>query len=340
MAGRTLLQLPDGARDLVLRTSHFAQRTLVGADHLQPVTASATAAPFSTTVPITAPGGTTLDQLRTVFESWSVNGEPSGHMKGYLDDSFWRFLHTLGLVAGRAGTCLELGANPYFTTYLLMEHSALDLTLANFYGDQGRGTRTKEVLRYINMDGAPVEHLLESDLFNIEEDRFPYDDDSFDIVLFCEIIEHLLTDPVKVLGEIRRVLKPSGTLVLTTPNVCRLGNVFSIIAGANVYDPYSGFGPYGRHNREFTRHELHILLEFLGFDVETSFTADAHPADYQHQASFDSVANLVRFRQHDLGQYLFVRAIAARPPRHGLPDLFYRSWPEGSIVPTIEAPLA
>ena len=86
---------------------------------------------------------------------------------------------------------------------------------------------------------------------------------SFDFVLFCEIIEHLLMNPLHALREIHRVLEPGGLLVLTTPNVARLGNVLRWSRGDNIYDPYSGFGPYGRHNREYTLHELDRLAAVL-----------------------------------------------------------------------------
>jgi SAM-dependent methyltransferase len=171
-----------------------------------------------------------------------------------------------------------------------------------------------------------------SRLFNVEEDEFPFEDDSFDVVLFCEIIEHLLMDPVAVLSQVYRVLKPGGILVLTTPNVARLDNVLAMVNGANIYDPYSGFGPYGRHNREYNRHELHRLLDFAGFDVEYSFTADGHPTDHTRWPRYDSAAPLVEFRRQDLGHYLFVRARAARPPRDARPSFLYRSRPEHEIV--------
>jgi SAM-dependent methyltransferase len=271
-----------------------------------------------------------LADLERSFRSWSVNGAPVGHLDAYLEDSFWRFLHTWALVREDTGNCLELGANPYFTTYLLDHHTPLNLTLANYYGERGQ---TVETVCSVPPGGSePIEVTRPAWLFNVEEDRFPFDDDSFDVVLFCEMLEHLLMDPVAALREIHRVLRPNGVLVLTTPNVARLDNVLALVNGANIYDPYSGFGPYGRHNREFNRHELHQLLSFCGFEVEQSLTADGHPTDYGRWPRLGPVGELVEYRRPDLGHYLFVRARASRPPAERLPSFLYRSRPPGEIV--------
>ena len=162
--------------------------------------------------------GTTTEALFETFRSWSINGEPAGHMDAYLADSFCRFVHTLELVGPNStGRCLEIGANPYFTTHLLAQFTALDLTLINFYGDHGRGTRTTEQLSYASPGVVETTLALDSDLLNVEEDALPHPDGAFDVVLFCEVLEHLLMDPLAVLREIHRVLRPNGALVLSTP---------------------------------------------------------------------------------------------------------------------------
>ncbi len=43
-------------------------------------------------------------------------------------------------------------------------------------------------------------------------------DDSFDLVLFTEIIEHITFNPVAMWREIYRVMKPGARIILTTPN--------------------------------------------------------------------------------------------------------------------------
>ena len=63
-----------------------------------------------------------------------------------------------------------------------------------------------------------------------------------------------------------------------------------------------------------------------------TFTADGHLTEHTRLPGYDLAAPLVDFRRQDLGQYLFVRARARRPPRNALPSFLYRSRPEGEIV--------
>lgn len=55
----------------------------------------------------------------------------------------------------------------------------------------------------------------------------PFPDDSFDLVWCSEVLEHLV-DPEFSLNELRRVTRPGGDLVLTTPNSYAL--LFRLIA--------------------------------------------------------------------------------------------------------------
>jgi SAM-dependent methyltransferase len=297
---------------------------------LDPIPGNTDASAVWSTPQVPLPPGLTLAEVEKAMRSWSVNGEPPGHLDGYVADSKLRFLYTWNQVADLKGRCLELGANPYFTTWLLDEYTDLDLTLANYYGTRGE---TSETVSWLPPGSSTRREVVrKSSMFNVEEDEFPYPDESFDVLLFCEMIEHMLMDPMATLRQIHRVLKPGGVMLLTTPNVARIENVVRLTHGLNMYDPYSGFGPYGRHNREFTRHELHRLMEFAGFEVEQSITADGHPVNLASYPLKDAVAPLLSYRAADLGHYVFVRARKAGPPRDGLPSFLYRSRPAGEIV--------
>ena len=102
---------------------------------------------------------------------------------------------------------------------------------------------------------------------NIEQDLLPFPNNSFDLVIFTEVLEHIaITDPCVILGEIRRVLRPGGRMLLSTPNVANLSNVVAFIQGDNVFWPPNMFyGSVDRHNREYTPNELLQLVERAGF---------------------------------------------------------------------------
>lgn len=288
---------------------------------------------FPLTPPIPLPASVSEQQLFDFVTSVRVQDAPEAEMRAYGTHDFRRFVYTWGLASDIKGKCLELGGNPYFTTMLLNKFTNLDISLANYFGHENNGECTQAV-DYFELNGGDKKtEKFTFQHFNIENDSFPYADGEFDLVIFAEIIEHLLNDPCKVLREIKRVLKSNGTLILTTPNVARLENVARMISGANIYDPYSGYGPYGRHNREYNRHELVQLLQFEGYEPTNCFTADVHANDAQAFCNIENIADLLRFREHDLGQYIFVKAIA-RPYDSKIkrPAWLYRSYPEGELV--------
>jgi SAM-dependent methyltransferase len=277
------------------------------------------------------PEGVSEEELFNFLKSVLVADAPPQEMANYCQQDFRRFVYTYGLVKDFSGKCLELGANPYFTTILLQEFTQLDLSLANYFGSHIDRLVVQEVNYKDYRAGKKVSIKLESSHFNIEEENFPFKDAEFDVVLFCEIIEHLLMNPVAVLKEIKRILKPNGALILTTPNVSRLENVTKMISGTNIYDPYSGYGPYGRHNREYNQHELYLLLDYMGFSLDAMFTADVHPNQASHYSSVSKLAPLLRHRELGLGQYIFMRALNTGKAGAKKPAFLYRSYPADEL---------
>ena len=168
---------------------------------------------------------------------------------------------------------LELGANPYYLTLLLTKHLSFHLELANFFGDDVEGDRGVQHVRSTTGE----QHLFEYAHFNIETDPFPYRDDSLDVVVFSEILEHLVRSPDSAVDECHRVLRRGGYLIVTTPNVARLGNLIQLAKGQNIADDYSPHGVYGRHNREHTPSEVRALVERHGFVIERAEVRNIYP---------------------------------------------------------------
>lgn len=94
-------------------------------------------------------------------------------------------------------------------------------------------------------------------------------DSSFDVVLCLEMLEHLYS-PMPVLLEFRRILRPGGELVITTPNAWSWGNFLrhwmmgslSSRSERSVYRHYLGDGD---HKQFYDPLSLMSLLDHAGF---------------------------------------------------------------------------
>jgi SAM-dependent methyltransferase len=249
--------------------------------------------------------------------------------RSYLRGDLERFIRTLSLVPDGTGRLLEIGAQPHFTTLLLRRFRRYDLVLTNYYGDgTAGGTHTLE------SGGERV--ALPYVSFDLEHDPLPFPAASFDVTLCCEVIEHMTNDPLRALARVNESLRPGGTLVLSTPNATRVHQVWRALAGEDgFHDQFSAYGPYGRHNREYTPHEIASLLETAGFDIDELYTANVRPSG---RPAAEALAGLVvgaaralRRQPAHLGEYTFVRAVRRRPPDARKPAWLYRSYPPGEV---------
>jgi 2-polyprenyl-3-methyl-5-hydroxy-6-metoxy-1,4-benzoquinol methylase len=145
-------------------------------------------------------------------------------------------IHTFAYVqASRFGenkTVLDLGCNTGYGSKILFKSAkkvvGVDVSekaissANNQYGHLG--------IRFEQIDGK----------------KLPFEEDEFDVIVCCQVIEHIVDYGVFI-GELKRVLSPSGIVVFTTPNaLLRL-------------DP--GMKPWNIfHVREFAHFELKSLL--------------------------------------------------------------------------------
>jgi SAM-dependent methyltransferase len=112
---------------------------------------------------------------------------------------------------------------------------------------------------------------------DIESEPLPFDSGTLDAVVFTEVIEHLWHDPLLALSEINRVLKPKGTLILSTPNFTCLRHRLNFLRGRIdqvIEHPFVSFLKSKRlghagHVRLYAPQELTGMLRVFGFSTHT-----------------------------------------------------------------------
>jgi ubiquinone/menaquinone biosynthesis C-methylase UbiE len=190
-----------------------------------------------------------------------------------------RYSNTIGCLAHlpRDLKVLELAAGPYGMTAVLRKHLFDQIELATF----GRHGDTTIIRLRVGSD----HYCLKETHFNAEAERWPYADESFDLILSCEMLEHLAMDPMNVFAEANRVLRPNGRFFASTPNASSFQNVVKCLAykpqslAPHYRAPMSMEGIYQRHNRELTPPALQTMFTAAGFEKESFTTTDSYQFD-------------------------------------------------------------
>jgi SAM-dependent methyltransferase len=203
--------------------------------------------------------------------------------RDYADTHLTRLAKTLSIVplGGADKRVLEMGAYMQMTP-LLKTRLGYGYVRGCYYGKLG----DRDEKRIESETGEVFECTV--DHFDAEKDRFPYDDGSFDTVLCCELIEHLFGDPMHMMSEINRILRPGGRLVMTTPNIASLRAIAAVLHGyqPGLFPSYirprdPGIEVDPRHNREYTAREISALMRDSGFEIDLldtgPFRDEPHP---------------------------------------------------------------
>ena len=157
----------------------------------------------------------------------------------------------------KGGKILDIGANPFHISFCLKKLGydvvGLDLLPSRF---------NKFISQY----------KLSIKKCDIEVQKFPFKNNSFDFIIFSEVFEHLRINPILTLKEINKVLKPGGILFLTTPNLYAIHKIFMFNFGRSFNDAYSEFEKvytygYTGHIREYSTREIKKFLEKTNFKV-------------------------------------------------------------------------
>lgn len=107
-----------------------------------------------------------------------------------------------------------------------------------------------------------------------KEINMPENSGKYDLIIFCEVIEHITRSPVDILRELLSWLKPGGTLLVSTVNLVRLSNRLRMLAGREIFARYEPGAFVMGHHREYTIEEMGVYLETAGYaEVKPFFYA-------------------------------------------------------------------
>jgi SAM-dependent methyltransferase len=104
---------------------------------------------------------------------------------------------------------------------------------------------------------------------NVDQSPLPFEDGYFDLVVFASVIEHLY-NPHFAIGEITRVIRPGGFLLLEAPNAVAFGRRVDALVGKN---PFHRFNEYNaEHNKCHMEHcSVFYTVEEAGILLQPSF---------------------------------------------------------------------
>lgn len=157
---------------------------------------------------------------------------------------------------------------------------------------------------------------------NIERMKLPIEDETYDFVICTEVIEHMERDPMFMMSELNRVMKPRAKLILTTPNILSSRAIYKMLHG---YDPYFYMqyrksGGEDRHNYEYSVSSIKQVVESAGFYINRLWTEDTFEAPFPKTVQKLKNAG---FNISNYGDNIFCVAEKTGPVKNRYPDVIY-----------------
>lgn len=114
----------------------------------------------------------------------------------------------------------------------------------------------------------------------LEDFVLPFDDEQFDVIIMCEVLEHLNFNPLPLLKEINRIGAPGSIFYVSMPNVASIFHRIWVAKGHSSgirvseffeqLDPTNSLIANG-HWREYTAYETRQMLEPLGYRIAEQY---------------------------------------------------------------------
>src|SRR5665213_2737386 len=120
-----------------------------------------------------------------------------------------------------------LSSAPLTTPRKILELGAFFGVVCMALKSLGYDVTAADAPEYINLpeqQSRYARHGIKTQAVRLQEYVLPFADETFDVVILCEVLEHLNFNPLPLLKDINRVGKPGSVFYLSLPN------------GANIYN--------------------------------------------------------------------------------------------------------
>jgi len=211
---------------------------------------------------ITVPSHLDRDELPDLLRHWYLGPPARRHM-------MLRRFHEVDREVPSGSQVLDIGSAWGFNVMALerLGHAPTGMDLVVDQFPVGR------VIAHANDLSFPV--------LGADASKLPFPDESFDAITMVETFEHIyLDDRPAALAECRRVLRPGGVLVLSTPNHASIVERFKRFTGRHRWlrrrlptmcypeegTPREEYHPY-RYHRPLPDAQIVALLGTAGFEV-------------------------------------------------------------------------
>jgi len=108
---------------------------------------------------------------------------------------------------------------------------------------------------------------LDIQFYQLHGNELHFENESFDMVILNDVIEHLHNRPRSLLESLIEKLKYNGILFITVPNAGNIRKRINLLIGKTNMPPFSEYywhqGPWRGHNREYVYDDLKKLAKFL-----------------------------------------------------------------------------